>query len=502
MISTIGSFLKKWPLHLLLLPVFFIINIDVQLGGLLHTGELLPAFFKVTGCLLLFFAILYLFYKDRNKAGVSTTIAGILFLYFGLIKDTMDKWPLLDFIASYEVLLPLLLAAGIFFFYKLRKIRSLRSATLFLNILFLIYVGIEVYKWIGMTRYDKANTGNELSQQSPYPASQKLQGIYYILLDTYPSSVYQREVLGIDQNPFDSLLAAKGFFVIPDAKSNYNLTSFSLASVFGMQYLDWMNDVRVAKPYHYGRSANAIMQAPLFGWLQKNNYRLYNLSIFDLPGQPSMNKERFFSEITSEIIFFNTFWAKAKWHILPYLFPSMVKDLAIEQRQNMRTLLGHFKQYNISMLDSLRHLSSARDTLSRKFVYAHLEMPHYPYFYDSAGHPYPDEIAFSSAAVTDKNMFRNYIVYTNRTINTLLDSLLNNNQGNDIIIVQSDHGTKNMDTTRMADAFLNYSAFYFPDRDYRLLYPGMSNVNTFRIIFNKYFGQQLPLLKDSSIYIK
>jgi hypothetical protein len=266
-----------------------------------------------------------------------------------------------------------------------------------------------------------------------------------------------------------------------------------------MQYLDWMKEVKTAKPYHYGRSASAVKHAPLFDWLQNNNYKLYNLSIFDLPGAPSMNKERFFSEITSEIIFFNTFWSKAKWHILPYLFPSMVKKLAVEQRQNFRELLEHFKQYNTRMLDSLSRL---RDTVSRKFVYTHLEMPHYPFFYDSAGRPYPEEIAFSPSTVTNKDMFRNYIGYTNRIISTLLDSLLQHNRGNDIIILQSDHGTKTMDTTRPDDAFRNYSAFYFPDRDYRSLYPGMSNVNTFLIIFNKYFGQQLPLLKDSSIFIK
>ncbi|MEK7225221.1 MAG: hypothetical protein AAB221_06025, partial [Bacteroidota bacterium] len=74
--------------------------------------------------------------------------------------------------------------------------------------------------------------------------------------------------------------------------------------------------------------------------------------------------------------------------------------------------------------------------------------------------------------------------------------------GNDIIILQSDHSIADMDWSRKNDAFKNYSAFYFPDRDYRQLYPGMSNVNTFRIILNKYFGQQLPLLPDKSFYTR
>jgi len=46
------------------------------------------------------------------------------------------------------------------------------------------------------------------------------------------------------------------------------------------------------------------------------------------------------------------------------------------------------------------------------------------------------------------------------------------------------------------------NAVYFPDHDYRMLYPQMSPVNTFRIVFNHYFGQNLPLLKDSTVIVK
>jgi hypothetical protein len=500
--STISSFLKKWPLHLLLLPVFFILNIHVQFGGLLQFSDLALAFIKTTVGLFLFFGLLYLWYRDRNKAAVGATIAGILFLYFGPIKEAGDKLPLFNWLTSYTILLPLLPIASIFFLYRIKKIKSLATASLFLNILFMIYLGIEVYKWNRINRYLQGSDDSPLSFQSSSNSTQQLPGIYYILIDSYPSSGYQREVLGVAQNSLDSLLTTKGFFVIPDSRSNYNLTPFSMASILGMQYLDWMKQVVVKNPSHYSHAATAIKNAVLFDWLQKNNYTIYNLSIFDLPGHPSMNKERFFTELGTEVIFFGTFWSKARWHILPYFFPSLIKESAVKQQANLRQMLEHFKPYNANILDSLVRMSSSQDHVQRKFVYAHLEMPHYPYFYDSAGHAYPDEIAYSRSSVTDKKMFREYISYTNYAINKLLDSMLAKNKGRDVIVLQSDHGTRNLDETRPKDAFRNYSAFYFPDRDYHLLYPGMSNVNTFRIIFNKYFGQQLPLLKDSSINVK
>jgi hypothetical protein len=39
---------------------------------------------------------------------------------------------------------------------------------------------------------------------------------------------------------------------------------------------------------------------------------------------------------------------------------------------------------------------------------------------------------------------------------------------------------------------------YLPGVDHRALYPTMTPVNEFRMIFNLYFGSNLPLLPDRS----
>ena len=102
--------------------------------------------------------------------------------------------------------------------------------------------------------------------------------------------------------------------------------------------------------------------------------------------------------------------------------------------------------------------------------------------------------------ITDKVNFKEYISYSDLKIAGIIKSLIAKYGSNTIIIVQSDHGLLDLDPSRTQDAFRNYSAFYFPDKNYSQLYRGMSNINTFRIVLNKYFDQQLPLLKDSSIY--
>lgn len=104
--------------------------------------------------------------------------------------------------------------------------------------------------------------------------------------------------------------------------------------------------------------------------------------------------------------------------------------------------------------------------------------------------------------ITDRSKFANYIVYTNHKIAELVNGLLKRSGGNDIFIIQSDHAIDDLDRTKKQDAFRNYSAFYFPDKDYRMLYDSMSNINTFRVILNKYFEQKLPMLPDKTYYIR
>jgi hypothetical protein len=45
----------------------------------------------------------------------------------------------------------------------------------------------------------------------------------------------------------------------------------------------------------------------------------------------------------------------------------------------------------------------------------------------------------------------------------------------------------------------NLNVYFLPGAE-KSLYPTITPVNTFRVIFNNYFGQNLQLLKDVSLY--
>ena len=63
------------------------------------------------------------------------------------------------------------------------------------------------------------------------------------------------------------------------------------------------------------------------------------------------------------------------------------------------------------------------------------------------------------------------------------------------IILQGDHGQLWPDQHAAQMKILN--AYYLP-KGSEVLYPSISPVNTFRVVFNEYLGGNFPLLEDVS----
>ena len=488
------------PVYLLLLPVFFLVHAYVRFAGLLDTKEVIMGFLKISAGILLFFICLKLIWKDAGKAAVTTVLCGIVCLFFGDIKYTLSQLPMLRTVAHYKTFIPLLLILFVLFVYKVHRSKQLTRTTLFLNLLFLLYIVIDAISWLSPGGKKTGIFRTELK-----PAGQtsgKRPNIYYILLDCYPSPGYQQEMLGIANHYLDSNLSSKGFYVVKDARSNYSNTAFSMASTLGLHYLTNLDTVNRMDAYHYNRSMAIVKKSPFIKMIRSSGYSIYNLSIFDMADQPAIRKDYFLSASGTQLLFYNTMWSCFKRDLL-WQINQVNKKLAAEKKiKESKKFFAPQKVYNLRLLDSLSKFQPVDNDNQPFFLYAHLKMPHFPYFFDENGDPYPDEAIYTDSLITDKKKFTGYIRYTDQKARELIDTILKRSGGNDIIILQSDHSIADMDWSRKNDAFRNYSAFYFPDKDYRQLYAGMSNVNTFRVILNKYFGQQLPLLPDKSFYTR
>ena len=474
-------------------------------AGLITTKDILPALFKILTGFLIFFLIMYLLMKNISKAGLLTTLTSFIYLFFGNIKNSFLKLPVLNIISHYWVYLPLVASILLFSFYLIRKVQQVAKMTLLLNILFIIYLfiasielplSLQKNNQIEIEKLFVGISNNDTLEIKKYP------DIFYIVLDCMPSTSYQKEMLGRDNQPFINALRTKGFYVPENSTSNYNRTAFSLAATLNMNYLNYPNSANVTSPIDYNKALHQVYNSPVIAFLLKKGYQLQNLSIFDFPDQPAIRKENFLSASSSSMIFFNTFWDHFYRNIWRVHFSSNQKKTGSSIVKELKTLHESKKSYNQKILDSLFTFQVSNTTGKPFFVYAHLYLPHFPYFFDSTGREYSPDSLYTDFLITDRKKYAGYIAYTNQKVIAIIDSLFNKGAQKGILIFQSDHGIDDLDFRKRKDAFRNFSAIHFPDNNQEQLYDSMSNVNTFRIIFNKYFGQKLSLLPDSSIYVK
>jgi hypothetical protein len=147
-------------------------------------------------------------------------------------------------------------------------------------------------------------------------------------------------------------------------------------------------------------------------------------------------------------------------------------------------------QQNLYQLDKLE---SVAQLPGKKFVYAHLMVTHVPFVFTPTGDMRADTTE-SKAAYGDQ------IQYINTRILPIIKNVLAQSKTPPIIIVQGDHGY-GLNGDRREDAFKILNAYYLPNGGTEKLYDSITPVNTFRLIFNTYFGQNNAFLDDQSIWI-
>ena len=129
-------------------------------------------------------------------------------------------------------------------------------------------------------------------------------------------------------------------------------------------------------------------------------------------------------------------------------------------------------------------------------------MPHFPYYFTKTGQLRPVQ-EYEDGNEADIPKYLEYVDYTNQVLLSIIDQVLQHSAKPPVIILVSDHGFR--EYSYAADPryyFMNQLCIYLPNKNYQPFYNGLSNVNLFRIFFNTEFRKKLPLLVDSTHYIK
>ena len=157
--------------------------------------------------------------------------------------------------------------------------------------------------------------------------------------------------------------------------------------------------------------------------------------------------------------------------------------------------------YRELILHTFDHLADATEIESPTFVFAHVLAPHWPYVFGANGESVDskpdDEYEYTELL----EAYRNQVAFVNKRVLAVIEEILARSSEPPIIILQADHGVYSRHyeyASRMA--ILN--AYYFPDQDYKTLYEDITPVNTFRVIFDRYFGTDFEMLEDRSYFFE
>jgi hypothetical protein len=488
------KFLEKYPVFLLLLPLFVVLHIEKENHEVIIYrfvyGEIIFLFVTPIVC----YGLSFLITRNIRKAGLVTALLLVFFYFFGELKETL-KWYFRDSIwQSYTVLLPLslvLLVAAIIFIR--RSPSKFFRAYLFINTLLLLFILADLVPilFLDQNKEDRQNNTPALAVDCGDCVKPD---IYYIVLDGYSSSRALKEHFHFDNSAVDSSLTAKGFRIIYGSRSNYNLTPFSIGSQFNFNYLPHLD---TSKEFFMRRYLPAIMKvyhSPLLPMMQQLGYTVYNHSVFNFNSFPSTVPEY-------------DMW-KMAWLYQQYNFIKKIdRDIGwnfpnLPHLINRNTLYTY--AYNRDRHDSitLAHLTKtiqAQDA-KPKFVYGHLIIPHSPYTFDSSGQKIPAIPLLSPQK--DMQAYVGQVGHVNKIMASLVDQVFAAQKRPFIIILQGDHGYRFANPDKNNFEFPNLSAFYFYNRDYRLLHDSMTNINTFPVIFNTFFKQQLPMRPDHFYFLK
>ncbi|HYC30425.1 MAG TPA: sulfatase-like hydrolase/transferase [Chitinophagaceae bacterium] len=490
--------LKTTPFFLVLLPVFFFLHLLTDYFRVLYVHDLyIPETFWY---LFIPFVLFLIFMNKRpimHRLALLVFVLLVFFFFFGPIHLFLEK--VIPPVSKYTIMLPVLgiivIAVAIF---VIRKRRPFYGVYRYLNVLMLVLLGYEIILFSLLLITD----GSIRRVTKQYPISDNFKkcdtcinpDIYYLVFDMYVNSEVLQSFWKYDNSKVEDFLDSSGFYYARHSKSNYNFTVFSIGSTLNMEY----HDKRI-KYTNAFRSSRQMIQAEdneLFRILKKQGYGLYNYSWFYFKDAPSRVTPFALSD-PRELVASQTFWFRFKkdiaWHFKIFRRNEIAQPpfFLKECQDNLARIP---ETYN-----GIKKLSASTQP-QPVFAYAHFLMPHAPFLFDSTGKVKPQ----NEWGLNTHQNYLDQLKYANKMIMDLCTTLQKEAKRPRIIIVQSDHGYRNYtkrDNLPHDVELKNLSAFYFPGQRYDKLYDSISNVNTFRVIMDKYFNYHLPLLKDTSFYM-
>jgi hypothetical protein len=471
-------------IHPILFAVFPMVFLYAHnIGETSASQTLKPILLLCVGSLILWL-LLSLLLKNALKAGLATTVFIVLFSFYGRFYDLLvsSSFPL----ARHPYLFPTTLLVWGYCTYMISTLRiDLRLATRILNVVAIVLVLVNAatitLHEIGKPRLPM---GSALASQSVAGAEltatdlDSMPDIYYIILDEYAHPDTMLEYYDYDNSHFIDELVDKGFFVASNSRVIYSETWKAVSSYLNMEYLPPTQCME----FYYQKIANSAVASSL----KTIGYKyVYFGSWFDT-GRYKVNAD----------VYYNFYESAGSSAVASEFSRTLWNTTMARPFYDHLTGSIYAGQYRAAIVETLETLKTIPDVEGPKFVFAHIVCPHEPFVFGEEGEYVDPAYWFSE----DKQAYLGQYEYISNEIAGVIGELLEKSSSDPIIILQSDHGLRpwvsggaDVGDTEWQKVL---NAYYLPNGGEDALYDSISPVNSFRVIFNRYFGTDYGFLED------
>jgi hypothetical protein len=491
-----------YPFLLAVYPVLFLYSHN--LGEVTFRETFTPTAI-ILGLTLLAWGILGAALKNWKKSGIIVSLFLVLFFSYGYFRTPLEGKRYVLLVTSIWVLF---FTLGSFF--TIRSKKDFTEATIILNIVAGILIAqpvlnIVTHKFRNIRQISQDNDSRLMRENLRLPARREsYPDIYFIILDAYAREDILRELYNFDNSEFLNFLKGRGFYIANEATSNYCQTGLSLGACFNLSYLDGLVKQIGQYSMNHDPLENIIERSLVLNYLKKHGYKIVAFAS-DRPETKLQNAADTYLKSGTSIS----------------MFHSALKNMTpLPDIMTTKKNYNDFDKYRQNILYILDNLGKVAKFQSPKFVFAYIEAPHPPFVFGPNGEPRNPEARFSDfdgnwlirpgklTLEEYRVYYKDQIIFLNGQMEKVVDEILKNSKRPPIIMILGDHGPRSElvwekpEETNMNECMSILSAYRLPNHADRLLYPQITPVNIFRIIFSYYFGgmQFSKLLPDKSYF--
>jgi hypothetical protein len=494
--------LNKLPLAPFALAFFPILSmLSSNAAEVSFTVAIRPLIISLVFATLLL-SILRLILRGWEKAAVLTSFTLLLFFSYGHVYSLLESHPIFGVNFGRHrylvILYGLSFLAGIVVLAV--KLKPRAQILLALNLISLALLATPLVQLVRFSlqtsqQQRQAAQSTSLLDEPLKPSFQPLPDVYYIVLDSHTRSDALLTDYNLDNSPYLDQLRQMGFYIADCSRTNYDYTQAAIVAALDMDYLTSL--------YPYLEQLNTKDT-----WVLLKKSRVRNL--LEQAGYKTVafNTGYEWSNLRDADIYLslgNDSYSLQKVNPFEAMLIKSTALLILTDSQ-VQFLLSRFKDVNfpysyhvISQNFILEQLPLIAKDPDPTFAFVHLLVPHVPFVFAPDGSIVSDPLfyngdkAWPGDDVHRTLGYANQVEFIDRKMVEIMRAILAESVTPPIIVIMGDHGLLGENRYEILNAY------YLPAGGSRELYPSITPVNSFRVIFDVFFGSHYDLLPDVSL---